>query len=65
MKKIFLFILGILLISISCFFWILYLNLFSFGYNIQKYVYFISSRIECLLFLPGILLVFYSLKKKG
>jgi len=57
--------LGIFFITISLFFSLLYLNLFSFGYNILKYVYFISSRIECLLFLPGGLLVFFSLKKKG
>ena len=65
MKKIFFLVFGIILLSISVFFAILYLNFFSFGYNMPKYVYFISSRIECLLFIPGILLLFLAIKKKG
>ncbi len=65
MKKIFFLVFGIILLSISVFFAILYLNFFSFGYNMPKYVYFISSRFECLLFFLGILFVFFSLKKKG
>jgi len=65
LKRFFYLTLGILFVSISLFFLILYLNLFTFGYNMQKYVYFISSRIECLIGLIGILLIVVSLKKKG
>ena len=65
MKKYFLLILGILFLSISIFFAILYLNLLTFGYNIRKYVYFISSRLECLIGLLGLLIVVVALKKKG
>lgn len=65
MKKVLFTFLGIIFVAISLFFAFLYLNLFTFGYNMQKYVYFISSRIECLLFIPGILLLFLAIKKKG
>ncbi len=65
MKKILLVIIGVLFLSISIFFSILYLNLFTFGYNTQKYVYFISSRIECLIGIVGVLLIILGLKKKG
>lgn len=65
MKKITLLLIGILFLSISIFFSLLYLNLFTFGYNTQKYVYFISSRIECLIGIVGILLIIIVLKKKG
>jgi len=65
MKKIFFLLFGILFVSIGLFFTFLYLNLFYFGYNIQKYVYFIIRRVECLIFFPGILLIVLSLKKKG
>ena len=65
MKKVVCFVLGVILVSISLFFDILYLNLFTFGYNMQKYVYFISSRVECLLFIPGIFCFIIFLKKKG
>ena len=65
MKKIILLGLGILFLSISLFFMILYLNLFTLGYSFFDYVYFINSRIECLIFYIGILLIIIGLKKKG
>ncbi len=65
MKSILMIGISIFLISISIFFALLYLNLLSFGYSFLKYVYFISRRGECFLFLPGIVFLYFGLKKKG
>ena len=65
MKKIILLGIGILFLAISLFFMILYLNLFTLGYSFFDYVHFINSRIECLIFYIGIVLVIVGLKKKG
>ena len=65
MKKIILLGIGILFLAISFFFMILYLNLFTLGYSFFDYVHFINSRIECLIFYIGIILVIVGLKKKG
>ncbi len=65
MKKIILLGIGILFLAISLFFMILYLNLFTLGYSFFDYVHFINSRIECLIFYIGIILVIVGLKKKG
>ena len=65
MKKIILLGIGILFLAISLFFMILYLNLLTLGYSFFDYVHFINSRIECLIFYIGIILVIIGLKKKG
>ena len=65
MKKIILLGIGILFLAIRLFFMILYLNLFTLGYSFFDYVHFINSRIECLVFYIGIILVIVVLKKKG
>ena len=65
MKKIILLGIGILFLAISFFFMILYLNLFTLEYSFFDYVHFINSRIECLIFYIGIILVIVGLKKKG
>ena len=65
MKKIILLGIGILFLAISFFFMILYLNLFTLGYSFFDYVHFINSRIECLIFYIGIILVIVGLKNKG
>ena len=64
MKKIILLGIGILFLSISIFFMILYLNLFTLGYSFLEYVHFINSRIECLLFYTGVILIIIDLKKE-
>ena len=56
--------LGIILCSISLFFTILYLNLFTMGYSFFKFVKFINTRFECLLFYVGIVLIIYSIERK-
>ena len=56
--------LGIILCSISIFFIILYLNLFTMGYSFLDFVKFINTRLECLLFYIGVILIIYSLERK-
>lgn len=64
--KIFLFISGILLTSISLMFIIMYLNLINMGYRFFDFFYFIIKRIECLMFFLGIILIVVSMNlKKG
>lgn len=62
--KIFIFIVGILLTSLSLASSILYLNLLNMGYSFMEYVNFISVRFECLAFILGIILIIISMKKK-
>lgn len=52
-------------ISISCTFLILYTTVFSLGYSFLEYVHFIRGKIEIYSFLVGLLLAYYTLKKKG
>lgn len=65
MKKIGFLILGIMLTILGIFFNVLYVNIFVLGYSFFDYVHFINSRIECLIFYIGIILVIVGLKKKG
>ena len=57
-------IIGIILCSISIFFIIIYLNLFTMGYSFIEFVKFINTRLECLLFYIGLILIIYSLERK-
>lgn len=50
---------------ISSFFLIIYLNLYTMGYSWFEYLVFVGKRIECLILLPGIFLVNYSVFKGG
>lgn len=61
-----LFVIGIVLISISISFLIIYINLLNMGYTFSEYVNFIIRRLEIIAFIPGICLVIISmLKRKG
>lgn len=60
MYKIFIFLLGIILISISLFFLLLYLNLFTLGYSFFQFVNFIIKRPECWLILLGFYFLYLS-----
>ena len=53
-----LFLLGIILSSIGLFFIVLYLNLFSLGYNFKDFFQYIISRFEVWLLAVGLLLIF-------
>ena len=65
MFKILKIIIGINLISYSLMFFIMYLNLFTLGYNLKYYLLQIITHIETLLFVPGIYLIYSSLQKKN
>lgn len=62
--KIFLILLGIILISYSLFFIIIYLNLLNMGYNIYEYIKYIFTNIECLFIFVGILIIYLTLRRK-
>lgn len=64
MKKIILILISILMLSLSLFFIIIYLNLLTFGYSFFDYVHFISRRLECMMFLIGILILVCCFKRK-
>lgn len=57
-------LLGTFLIGLSITFTIIYLNLLKLGYTFLEYVNFIIRRCECLIFILGILLVHFSLRKE-
>lgn len=55
--KVFFFLLGFGLTIIGFMYIIIYLNLMSIGYNFLEYVKFISSRLECLNAVIGIIMM--------
>ena len=63
-KRIFFIITGILLCSYSIMFIVIYLNLLKMGYTFIGYIKYISSSIECLLLIPGIIILIKKKKKK-
>ncbi len=65
MRKYIFFLIGIILISLSITFQILYLNLLTIGYSFLDYLLFIVKRLECLIIIPGIILIFTMLKMKS
>ena len=54
------FLIGFGLTVIGCTYVILYLNLFTIGYNLFEYVNFIIRRFECLILIIGIILIVFS-----
>jgi len=58
------FLIGVILISLSLTFMILYLNLLTIGFNFFEYLVFIFKRLECLLIIPGIISLLVSYKSK-
>ena len=62
--KAILFVIGIVLISISISFLIIYLNLLNMGYTFSEYVNFIIRRLEIIAFIPGVCLIVISMLKR-
>ena len=62
--KAILFVIGIVLISISISFLIIYINLLNMGYTFSEYVNFIIRRLEIIAFIPGVCLVIISMLKR-
>lgn len=65
MLRIFFFLFGFGLMVVGFTYIILYLNLFSVGYNFLEYVNFIFSRIECYFVLVGLIILILSMFIKG
>jgi hypothetical protein len=63
LKKIVMFIIGINICSISLMFIIIYLNLLRMNYNFIDYIKYIFTHFECLMFIIGLILIKFSLKK--
>jgi len=57
--RVLLFIISILLMIGGFTFILLYLNLFSFGYSLSEYLFFIITNIECIIFFIGFLLLVF------
>jgi len=64
MKRIILYILSIIFMSIGITFIAIYFNLFTFGYTILEYLKFILTNYYCLLFIVGFILLNILLIKK-
>jgi hypothetical protein len=62
-NKIIYLLLGIILVSYSIFFIIVYLNILNMGYDFFNYILFIIKRIECLSLIPGVLLIIIFFRK--
>jgi len=64
MKRIIIYILSIIFMSIGITFIAIYFNLFTFGYTILEYLEFILTNYYCLLFIVGFILLNILLIKK-
>ena len=62
-KKVLSFIIGILFSSYSLMFIIIYLNLLRMDYSFLDYLKYICKILACLIILPGILLIYLSLRR--
>ena len=63
--RIFFFLLGFFLMVIGIMYMIIYLNLLSFGYNFFEYLTYVFTHYECLVIIPGIIIVLLCIFRKG
>ena len=63
--RIFFFLIGFFLIVMGIMYMIIYLNLLSFGYNFLEYLTYILNHYECLVIIPGIIIVLLCIFRKG
>ena len=63
-KRIIIFIIGVFLCSNSLTFIIIYLNLLRMDYSFIDYLKYVSNSFECLTFIIGVPLIYFSLKKE-
>ena len=63
LKRIFCFILGIIITATSLMYIVIYLNLLRMDYSFIDYVKYIVSSFECTKIFIGILLIYLSIKK--
>ena len=62
--KIFLFLISFFLMIFGLTFIIIYINLFTFGYNIYEYLEFIFSNYESLSFFVGFVMMLLIFRKR-
>ena len=62
--RIFTYILGIIIISVSISFMYLYTNVLTVGFTFVDYLLYISQKLECLMIFPGIILIVCSFKRR-
>lgn len=65
MTRILFFLIGIILSIIGMIYTILYLNLLTIGYSLFEYIYFLFTRVECLIGLIGFIMVATTIFYKG
>lgn len=61
--KLLILFISVILISLSITFDIIYLNLLTMGYSFIEYVNFIIRRWECLIFILGVILLYFIIRK--
>ena len=64
LMRILIFLIGIILTSVSLCFLIIYLNLFNMGYSFLEYVNFIIRRLEIVCVIPGLFCIISMIKRK-
>ena len=64
LKKIFLFLVGYLLMVIGFIYIILYINLLSFGYSLGEYIGYVFTRFECLVLIIGFIFIILAFRKE-
>ena len=64
MTRFFFLLVGFGLTLIGCIYIIIYLNLTTIGYNFLDYVKFIIRRPECLIFVVGLIIIYFSIPKE-
>lgn len=65
MMKLFIYIVGFMLMTMGFFYVIAYINLFTFGYSLLEYSKFMLSHIQTYSLPIGMLLIAIALYKKG
>ncbi len=65
LNRAFVFLIGFGLLIIGFTYIIMYLNLMAIGYSFIEYLFFIATRLECLLSVIGVCFIMISLYKKG
>lgn len=63
-KKIIMFIIGVIISAYSVMFIIIYFNILNMGYSLIDYMKYIIKKPECIIIILGILLICLSLRKE-
>lgn len=64
MNRIIIFIIGLIMSTIGLSYIIIYLNVLAMGYSFVDYLNYIFTKVECIIFFIGYLLMFLSIYLK-